>query len=81
MHCEWSTSVVPEPLVRSSTSRKTCMLGQISRQRCLMSLHTSCPSGHASGKYGARGHNEQARGTGANRLEYLAVDSRDRNKW
>eukprot|EP00966_Prymnesium_polylepis_P113782 2630291-Prymnesium_polylepis.1 len=48
MQREWSTSVTPEPVARSSTSRKTCRLGQISRQRCLMSLHTSWPSGHAS---------------------------------
>eukprot|EP00966_Prymnesium_polylepis_P225608 5219120-Prymnesium_polylepis.1 len=32
MHSEWSTSLVPEPEVRSSTSRKTCILGQISRR-------------------------------------------------
>eukprot|EP00966_Prymnesium_polylepis_P228507 5288570-Prymnesium_polylepis.1 len=42
-----STISAPKPLTRSSTSRNTRMLGHISRHRCLMSLHTSCPSGHA----------------------------------
>eukprot|EP00966_Prymnesium_polylepis_P025696 592434-Prymnesium_polylepis.1 len=47
MDREWSTSLVPEPLARSSTSRKSRMVGKISRQRCLIRLHTSCPSGQA----------------------------------
>eukprot|EP00966_Prymnesium_polylepis_P199998 4634866-Prymnesium_polylepis.2 len=89
MHCEWSTSLVPEPDVRSSTSRKTCMLGQISRQRCLISLHTSCPSGHASvaGRVRERTASERRRifcrafYQVHSLAESPAQHSRERNKW
>eukprot|EP00966_Prymnesium_polylepis_P045115 1045266-Prymnesium_polylepis.1 len=78
MHREWSISLVPEPLARSSTSRKTCRLGQISRQRCLISLQTSCPRGQACERNKWKDRDDSSPGRCANSSSVTGGNSTER---